>query len=189
MANNLPDLCLQNIFNNLNYDYETLYSCIFINKQWSYSSIPVLWSNPFHHTLQRRQRQESSNLKPLLDLLDTYLSFLPQNQQKELEIKPKFNSTMFNYPYYFRHMNLFLIHDGVKCWCKKSNVTENVIEKEIQLYKALIELFFTHSSKIDTLKICETGHINLLDIPGSKQVLSKIHKLMIDIEDFAFSTL
>jgi hypothetical protein len=170
MANNLPDLCLQNIFNHLEYDSKTLYSCIFVNKQWSYSTIPVLWSKPFHCITNREKR------KPLLDI---YFSFLPQNQQEEFKIKPKFNSTMFNYPVYFRHMNLSLIYDSVRCWC----INSKLIEKTIQLYKALIEYFFIHSSKIDTFEFYESDDINILDIPGSKQVLSKIHTLTIEIND------
>jgi hypothetical protein len=119
MANNLPDLCLQNIFNHLNYDLKSSYSCILVNKQWSYSSIPVLWSNPFIYVFE--ERKSLNSLKPLID---TYLSFLSQNQQQELEIKPKFNqnSIMFNYPVYIRHIYLYLIYEGVKYWCNVSNI-------------------------------------------------------------------
>ncbi|RIA93469.1 hypothetical protein C1645_735497 [Glomus cerebriforme] len=166
MANNLPDLCLQNIFTHLNY--RTLYSCTLVNKQWSYSSIPVLWSNPFDHAPGKL-----SYLKPLLDIS---VSFLPQNQQQELGIRPKFrpNSMMFNYPVYIRHFNLHAIYKSVNYWCSRSYPTGT----DKQISKALIEYFFINSSKIDTLEIDESDYNNLiLDIFHSTQVLSKIQNI------------
>lgn len=43
----LSDL-LAEIFEYLEDDYKSLYSCILINKQWNVISIPKLWRNPFH---------------------------------------------------------------------------------------------------------------------------------------------
>lgn len=171
MANNLPDLCLQNIFNHLNYD-KFLYPCTLVNKQWSYSSIPVLWSNPFIYVFEGRKPLNS--LKPLID---TYLSFLPQNQQEELEIKPKFNqnSIMFNYPVYIRHIFFYFIYEGVKYWCNVSNII--IKERENQIRKALIESFFIKSSKIDTLEIFESDDFNISDIFGSISNIQKIQKI------------
>ncbi|GBB92403.1 hypothetical protein RclHR1_00200036 [Rhizophagus clarus] len=172
MANNLPDLCLQNIFNHLSPDLKSLYSCTLVNKQWNYSSIPVLWSNPFIYVFEEQQPLES-----IKSLIDTYLSFLPQNQQQELEIDPKFNqnSMMFNYSVYIRHIHLYLIYEGVKYWC---DLTNNIIkERENQICKALIELLILNSSKIDTFEIYESGDFNVSDIFCSISVIQKIQKI------------
>ncbi|CAB4468756.1 hypothetical protein RhiirA5_496202 [Rhizophagus irregularis] len=176
MANNLPDLCLQNIFKHLNYD-KALYPCTLVNKQWSYSSIPVLWSNPFIYVFEGRKPLNS--LKPLID---TYLSFLPQNQQEELEIKPKFNqnSIMFNYPVYIRHIFFYFIYEGVKYWCNHCNVSNIIIkERKNQICKALIESFFIKSSKIDTFEIFESDDddFKISDIFGSISNIQKIQKI------------
>ncbi|CAG8674116.1 9995_t:CDS:1 [Funneliformis caledonium] len=189
MAGNLPDLCLLGIFKHLNDDYKTLYSCTFVNKRWSYSSIPILWTNPFELI--------SSFKKPKLlkPLLDTYLSFLPQSQSQELEIKPRFNrNTMtFNYPVYFRHMNLLLIFGGIEHWYQQEPTRENyscTLSKEISICEALVEYFFIHSSKIDTLVIRNFDYFDILNLPGSTNVLSKIHTLVFDHDVFnQFSTL
>jgi hypothetical protein len=177
MANNLPDLCLQNIFNHLNDDLKSLYSCTLVNKQWSYSSIPVLWSNPFIYVFE-----EQKPLKSLIPLLDTYLSFLSKNQQEEFEIKSKFNqnSIMFNYPVYIRHIYLYFIYEGIKYWCNLLNI---INERENQIFKALIESFFINSSKIDTLEIFESNDFNITEIFNSIsniQKIKKIHTLIIN---------
>ncbi|CAI2189574.1 3557_t:CDS:1 [Funneliformis geosporum] len=182
MAGNLPDLCLHGIFNHLNDDDKTLYSCTFVNKRWSYSSIPVLWANPF---------ELIKNLELFKPLLDTYFSFLPQNHLQKLEIKPRFNrNTMsFNYPVFFRHMNLLSIFRGIEYWCQKEPTYEeesyDALQKEVQICEALVEYLFIHSSKIDTLVIRKFSYFDILNLSGSRNVLSKVHTLIFDNELFA----
>src|ERR1044071_5995429 len=130
VVGNLPELCLQNVFKHLKHDCITLYSCIRINKRWCYSSIPVLWANPFGLICFS---------KSIKHLLDTYLSFLSQNQLQALEIKPKLdrNSLTFYYPIYFRHMDLLWIYNVIKDWCKMEFGFEESRKKEVQICKAL----------------------------------------------------
>src|SRR5436305_4048075 len=44
----LPFDCIRQIFESLEYNYETLYSCILVNRSWFHSTAPILWKDPFH---------------------------------------------------------------------------------------------------------------------------------------------
>jgi hypothetical protein len=48
MLTNLPLELLTEVFKNIRNNYETLYSCILVNKQWHTINISNLWKNPFY---------------------------------------------------------------------------------------------------------------------------------------------
>ena len=45
--NSLPLELLTEIFKYIEDDYQALYSCILVNKQWHNVNIPTLWEDPF----------------------------------------------------------------------------------------------------------------------------------------------
>src|SRR2546429_548694 len=91
MASVLPYVCLSNIFQHIDKDQKSLYSCTFINKQWCMSALPELWRNPF-------ENQES---KQQISLTNTYIACLPQVIRQKLRITSTLTQPVtFNYPAY-----------------------------------------------------------------------------------------
>ena len=77
MANLLPDVCLNEIFENLEEDKFTLHSCLLVNRLWCEVSVRILWRDILNFYGDKRQRVESASI------LSTLIACLP-SESKEL---------------------------------------------------------------------------------------------------------
>ncbi|CAG8788588.1 1362_t:CDS:1, partial [Cetraspora pellucida] len=85
----MPEL-MENILNNLENEYNTLYSCTLVSRHWCKISIPILWQDPFSF--------DRIPYKPAF--VSNYFSFLNEDEKfilGEYGINPEFSKTLFNY--------------------------------------------------------------------------------------------
>ncbi|CAG8480010.1 4167_t:CDS:1 [Dentiscutata heterogama] len=172
----LPHLCLENIFLNLAQDSKTLHSCILVNKQWSVSSAPILWRDPFRLCKDLRKPNK------LVPLLNTYLSFLPSTTQKLLDIKSIIGRPMtFNYPVYLRSINVVLIHGSVEYWTDFMFGADSAsLQKITPICRVLCEYFLCNSSRIDYLDLEYASWFDIFKLNGATTSLSSIKSVVID---------
>jgi hypothetical protein len=104
------------ILQNLQNDYTTLYSCILVNRFLCRLTIPILWENPFSSIFNKNKK---------LHFLDIYLSLLNENDKEILKklgignkriellssIKP-----LFNYPNLIKVLDTYKIETTIKLW-------------------------------------------------------------------------
>src|SRR5260363_224967 len=93
----MPEL-MEIILNNLNNEFNSLYSCALVSRHWCKMSIPILWQNPFSYP---------SDQRPLF--ISQYFSSLDENERlilKEYRINVKFPNTLFNYAKFLKVFNL-----------------------------------------------------------------------------------
>ncbi|CAG8500765.1 6046_t:CDS:1 [Cetraspora pellucida] len=174
--NFLPHLCLEKIFLNLEQDSKTLHSCILVNKQWSVSSVPILWKDPFRLCKYLRKP------KKLVPLLNTYLSFLPSSTQKRLGITSIIGRpTFFNYPVYLRRISVVLIHGSVEYWADSIFGPDSTsLETITYICKVLCEYFLCNSSRIEYLDLDHANWFNIFKLKGATTSLSSIKSVVID---------
>src|ERR1700744_3512918 len=80
MANLLPDVCLNEIFENLEDDKPTLHSCLLVNRLWCEISVRILWKDFWiflNSASYSHERQISAAI------LSTLIACLP-NESKEI---------------------------------------------------------------------------------------------------------
>src|SRR4051812_11154851 len=90
------------IFEELQFDKNTLYSCLSVNKIWSEFAIPILWKNPWKYLKKGREEL-------LLNVIISHLSEESKNNLKNQGIHSLTNSyrrPLFDYITYCRHLNL-----------------------------------------------------------------------------------
>ncbi|KAF0454393.1 hypothetical protein F8M41_001594 [Gigaspora margarita] len=101
----MPEL-MENILNNLNNEFYSLYSCVLVNRYWCKMSIPILWQNPFSF--------DQNSL-----FISKYFSFLDENEKfvlKAYGINTKFPNTLFNYASFLKVLDLSCLEWKVKKW-------------------------------------------------------------------------
>src|SRR6266540_5868401 len=100
-SGDLPEITTY-IIRYLQHDYKSLHSCVLVNRLLCKITIPILWENPF--SIIRRESRPCN-------LLDTYLLFFDQEDQKKLMelgipiISSPLKKPVFNYPMYIKTLN------------------------------------------------------------------------------------
>src|SRR5947199_9932861 len=92
-SGDLPEL-MNEIIQYFHLDYETLHSCILVNRLWCRLAIPLLWENPF-----------SMKIPKSYHFIEIYLYNLNEDDKAQLneyginnDLFP--SNTLFNYPSY-----------------------------------------------------------------------------------------
>jgi hypothetical protein len=103
----LNEDCLKTIFNELQDDPYSLYSCILVNKFWCHIVMPILWRNP-----------SPSNESSSLQLFNMIIYLLPASSKNflfknipELPVLKFSNKPLFNYISFFSQIPSDLIND------------------------------------------------------------------------------
>ncbi|KAG9287418.1 hypothetical protein G9A89_023790 [Geosiphon pyriformis] len=98
MASKIPLLCLNEIFEHLNFHRPTLHSCVLVNRHWCHLSIPALW------------RQLFPISKPI-KVIEILILSLTEDEKKEIGLDLSYieRSTTFNYSSFIRNLDLELI--------------------------------------------------------------------------------
>ncbi|KAF0454751.1 hypothetical protein F8M41_001530 [Gigaspora margarita] len=146
LMGDMPEL-MENILNNLNKEYNSLYSCALVSRHWCKISIPILWLDAF--TLYQ---------KPLI--ISEYLSSLGKDEKiglqfmlKACKINTQFPQTIFDYANFLKVLDLNLLKCRVEEWlifqqCPKSfynlltfTIIKLLIKKFIESGATLQELY------------------------------------------------
>jgi hypothetical protein len=146
MASRLPIDCLNEIFEHLEENETTLYSCLLVNRLWCRISVRILWRNIWNFKgseISHRFRVESSILRTLIACLpDKSRKFLFEN---EIISSPTFTlkSPLFNYAAFCKVLAIYNIVE----------IVDNVLYLE-QFGKRLVlnEIFKMFTNNISSLK-------------------------------------
>ncbi|CAG8658645.1 2887_t:CDS:2, partial [Cetraspora pellucida] len=101
----MPEL-MENILNNLENEFPSLYSCTLVSRHWCKMSIPILWQDPF-----------SFDRKP--SFISNYFSSLDDDEDsilKDYGINPEFSKTLFNYARFLKVLDLYRLEKMTKKW-------------------------------------------------------------------------
>ncbi|CAG8626819.1 5607_t:CDS:1 [Funneliformis caledonium] len=107
----LVDDCLLEIFEYLENDPRSLHFCVLVNRQWCQHAIPVLWRNPWKY-------RQGGCLKNLIDI---YISTLPEKTQNKLSVDeiiefPLFNKLTFEYSKFLQSIVLSELDNDIRLW-------------------------------------------------------------------------
>src|SRR5579862_8631603 len=98
------------IFEELQDDKNTLFSCILVNKTWCEITIPILWKNPWKSLKNKKEKL----------LLNVIISHLKKKLRgRELS----YQKLSFDYISFCRHLNFSKIQIIINEVCKKSKVS------------------------------------------------------------------
>ncbi|RIA90314.1 hypothetical protein C1645_770211, partial [Glomus cerebriforme] len=178
----LPELCLEQVFRELDNDVETLHSCILVNRLWFALAISELWKNPFD-TIQSGNQK---NQKRHRSLVDVYISCLPKDIRDNI-YSGTTRSPIFNYVKYLRYIDIAPISKSVNKWIVSKKVEELPLFKhlhvtckrsitrdyETAIVETLCDYFISCSIRIDEIDLsCRL--FNLFDHPFANPNLSRI---------------
>jgi hypothetical protein len=154
---------LQIIFNNLDDDIGSLFSLLFVNKNWCENAVPILWRRPFSHN--RHNLEETMKIKKIIPIL---LSQISLQERIDLELKDIPTKTMFDYVSFIKHFDISLLYRLV---CEKYTMA---ISKTIFMKtKRLDELTFLYEAYGDLYE-------SIFTLPKSQMLLNHITKLKFD---------
>jgi len=63
------------VFEEFLYDYNTLFSCLLVNRFWCETVIPILWKNPWRNQMKEHHKKS---------LFNTIVSFLSEESREFL---------------------------------------------------------------------------------------------------------
>jgi hypothetical protein len=203
MANLLHSDCLLRIFEYLEEDYDTLYSCSLVDRYWCQTVIPILWSN----TLRMKDMKEKSETIQGYLIINTYLSTLP-TETKQLFINKGINLSSimnyhptFNYSTYLRVIDMRCLFLFVKSWIlfttkqqqqqqqqqnnqNHQNLSSPYNSKQVQfILQELLNHFFKISPCIYIIRINISDSAELIKnslekIPQSRKCLANLRELV-----------
>ncbi|CAB4407608.1 unnamed protein product [Rhizophagus irregularis] len=139
---NLNKDILYLIFENLQYDLNTLYSCSMVNRLWCAIAIPILWRNPwlYHKIVSKRN---------LLNVIVPYLS----DGMKQLITNKNIESPLFDYLSFGRSITVMAI-DNILI-----SIGSNLPHNQFLLLKREIyQLLLSKYSKVQYLNVVNTNH-------------------------------
>jgi hypothetical protein len=156
------------IFDELQDDKKTLYSCLRVNKTWCEIIIRILWKNPWKFLNKGKEKL----------LLNVIISHLTEKSRNNLKIKgvnllinnsfKRFHPRrlLYNYITYCRHLNLKSIEKMINSIYKDTK--KSIIKKEI------FDLFINKDMRFTHLYIPKNFNHQINLIPGVELCLSKI---------------
>ncbi|KAF0547199.1 hypothetical protein F8M41_000771 [Gigaspora margarita] len=126
----MPEL-MENILNNLNKEFYSLYSCALVSRHWCKMSIPILWQDPF--SIGRNSL-----------FISQYFSSLDENEKfvlKEYGINVKFSNTLFNYARFLKVLNIYSLKLKVSIWINFQHATHTSTRFRVidLLFKLFVE--------------------------------------------------
>ncbi|PKK70006.1 hypothetical protein RhiirC2_775020 [Rhizophagus irregularis] len=109
MAYQLVDDCLNEIFEYLKKDKNTLHSCLLVNHHWCNVSVRILWKDIWSYKVIDHNRVESSILSTLFACLPSKSKKILQNNKIFIS-PPTSKSPLFNYPEFCKVLSINKIH-------------------------------------------------------------------------------
>jgi hypothetical protein len=136
-SGDLPEL-IYKVIQNLYDDYNTLHSCILVNKLWCRLTISLLWEDPF-----------STKILKNYHFIEIYLHNLNEDGKAQLneyvihnDVFP--SNTLFNYPSFIQHLDTVKILYSITNWID----TLEISSKEQQPGYFIRNIYLFHSQQI-----------------------------------------
>ncbi|RIB14079.1 hypothetical protein C2G38_2144241 [Gigaspora rosea] len=171
----MPEL-MENILNNLDNEFYSLYSCALVSRHWCKMSIPILWQDPFKF-----------QKKPMF--ISRYFSYLDEEEKvllKECGIIINFPNTLFNYAKFLKVLDLSRLEENVRLWInfQISNQKIICISKD-DLANLLFKLFIESGAILSKFDIYFTEFIikpNVFYSLGQNEhFFSRLQDLTVDV--------
>src|SRR5436190_13685252 len=163
----LPSDFLNYIFEYLENDKVSLYSCLLVNRLWCEVSVKILWKNNYKYNKRT---------------YNTLISCLP-NDSKEILSKngiiistPTSKPPMFNCAAFCKILSIDQINQKLLQFLKNqsqhsNNNNRNIVAQEI------FKLFLKQIPSLKKLVVLWTSHINITSYPGAKECLKNLSEL------------
>ncbi|CAG8782657.1 6845_t:CDS:1, partial [Acaulospora morrowiae] len=105
MSRHIPGDILENIISELEYDKNSLFACLLVNRQWCRYTVKVLWAKPFHLSYSRK-------------LLCAYIPFFPPDSCANIGIENTARTTcpLFDYPSFIREISVYYMCCGIRSY-------------------------------------------------------------------------
>ncbi|CAB5181213.1 unnamed protein product [Rhizophagus irregularis] len=152
---------LQIIFNNLDDDIGSLFSLLFVNKNWCENAVPILWRRPLSY--DRHNFEVTTKIKKIIPIL---LSQISLQERIDLELKDIPTKTMFDYVSFIKQFDISLL-DWLVCEKYTMAISKTIFMKT----KRLDELTFLYEAYGDDL------YESIFTLPKSQMLLNHITKL------------
>ncbi|PKY42644.1 hypothetical protein RhiirA4_456477 [Rhizophagus irregularis] len=163
---NLNNDILYLIFEELQDDDNSLYSCLLVNKTWCETTVPILWKDPW-------KRLKNGKERSLLNVIISHLSKESRNnlgQHFDFLIE-SYQNSLFNYISFCRHLNLNEIQRIIDVELVQEKSSISIIRNEI------INLFINGNANYKTLYIPQQLDCQIRLIPGTESCFSEIEFL------------
>ncbi|RIA84522.1 hypothetical protein C1645_832120 [Glomus cerebriforme] len=149
------------LFQKLEGDQRTLYSCLSVNKTVCKIIMPILWKNPWKFLKKKKE-------KLLLDVIISHSSDESRNKLSQVIdfLTNSYQRPLFNYISFCRHLNLNRIIRIIN--------THISIEYNDLIRNEIINLFINENTKFTHLYISDLFDCQIHLIPGAKHCFSKI---------------
>src|SRR5256886_15033665 len=117
------------IFEELQYDSKSLFSCLLVNRLWCETVVPILWKNPWHYNINYQNKSSLFNIV-ILSLSDDIKDILiSQGVQFTSTIMQK--PLLFDYLSFCRSLNINAINDIISVGISSSGYHQFLLQKEI----------------------------------------------------------
>ncbi|EXX77921.1 hypothetical protein RhiirA5_411120 [Rhizophagus irregularis] len=170
----LPVDCLNEIFEYLEKDKVSLYSCLLVNRLWCEVSVRILWRNIW---IGKSITYGRHRLKVKPEILNTLIICLPNDSKNHLLEKRILNSTqisktpLFDYVSFCKVLSIHAI----------GQVIIDVFRSQKYLTKEIIKMFVKKIYSVKKLSYytnnSNTVNLSFLRYPGAKECLTNLSKL------------
>jgi hypothetical protein len=169
MSHQLPADCLNEIFDYLEKDKVTLYSCLLVNRLWCEVAVRILWKDVLCSSIPRP--------KELLSLLSPLIACFP-NESKDflynngiIFTTSTWKAPLFNYISYCKILSINKIDQMIQhAFLQNSNSDKNLILQEI------LKVLMNQISSLKSLDYSKCS-MNITIFPGAKDCLMNLSEL------------
>ncbi|EXX72226.1 uncharacterized protein OCT59_012400 [Rhizophagus irregularis] len=163
----LPDDCLNEIFEHLEDDKFTLNSCILVNRYWCDASVRIYWRNV--------QNYSTSNFSTLIACLPKESKEILYNNGIVIST-PTLKSPIFNYASFCKILSVNQVYNKIDKLLKNQ---QNISPQNIKNYKLIVaqEIFQMFMKKISSLKsltFYQFPNMTFNFYPGAKDCFKKL---------------
>src|SRR6266498_254189 len=160
----LPDDCLNEIFEYLEYDKITLYSCLLVNRLWCKISVRILWRNIRNY--------------------NTLITCLP-NESKEILFKNKIifpNTTskppIFNYASFCKFLSVVDVSRNIRMLLNEQThiSTQNLDDNVTKVSQEIFKLLMNQVSSLRELYTID-NLLTFTPYPGARDCLKDLKEL------------
>ncbi|GBC05417.1 hypothetical protein RclHR1_06210002 [Rhizophagus clarus] len=166
------------IFEELNYDKNSLYSCLLVNRTWCETMVPILWRNPSQHLTTI---DSANNLKD--KILNVILSHLSKESRENLKnqgidiFTEEYRRPLFNYINFWKYLDFIFLEKVIL-----SKNIKNFEESKISiLRKEILKLFVDKNRNTKFIQLITTDNpdYQLFNISGAEHYFSELETLSI----------
>ncbi|CAB4397176.1 unnamed protein product [Rhizophagus irregularis] len=177
----LPYDCLIDIFEYLNDDKNTLYSCLLVNSLWCVIAVRILWRDVWKFYDYHRPHTI------LLSIINTLIAFLPKKSKRFLHKNgitiPIQKRPLFNYASFCKIISI----DKIVVMTRRTlDKQQSIISKDLEnvkyLSQEILKMFMNQISSLKALEgdSCNTENFKFIYSPRAKICLANLTRLECD---------